>query len=823
MHGREPHLRALARLIATRPLITLVGPGGIGKTWLARRALDEHRASGGPGWFCAAERAHTDAELVEAIENAAESHAPGLGDIEARFDRALAHLSGQAGLLVIDNVEQLGDLAPRIGQLLGAGVTILLTSRRRLHLDGEQIFPVDGLGAAARQLFMRRARVVDPLFDETRPGFDDLLVRLDGVPLAIEFAAGRMGSFTPRDILDRLDRSLIEHTQHERPVRQSSIEQSHAWSWALCTPTLQAALGRCTVFVGGFDLDAAERMLGADAIELIQALVDRSLLSVERGPAGTRFSMHQLWRDFVGQRTPTAQLADAQAVHRDWYLQVGQRAAANAHGPDGAPARRWLLTERANLGAIADAGVWQAVWVLRTLLHYGGLPLRYPTWVEACDGPVAGLLKGELALQRGQLAEAVTALHPALETVDAAHRWEVQLCLGIAEVERGGPDAMRHHTAALEDARAVGNLRGVGRALGSQGVTLRIQGDLRAARDRYDQAFDALREAGDVLSLGILTLQTGDIHVQAGRLTEARLAYTAAHEKFAELGSKRWLGFTSGKLGAIALEEGKPRVAITRCEEAVEQLTRAGCVREAGVFAGYVGLACHAAGDLERALRQYTDAQVRIRSDRRHCALFASFAAVAAHQLDQPVDYWLTTADALAAEIPGQLDVQCTIRLNRAHARLALDPVGAEAALDAAIDEAVGTDARLARRWLAAALGKAEPVVAPDALRVWPQFDRFEPPGGSPIDIGRRRTLVRIFRALVLARRDRPGAGLSLEELQAVGWPGERMSPVSGANRVYVAIATLRANGMRDLLLKREVGYLLDPRTPLVLQSGSVG
>ena len=823
-HGRDDELRALRALIATQSLVTLVGPGGIGKTWLARTLFDAHRAEGSVGWFCAAERASSDADLVEALETAVESHTPGFDDIETRFQRVLARLRDEPGLLVIDNLEQLPDAALRVRAALDTGVTVLVTSRHHLHIEGEQIFPVDGLGAAARALFVHRARIVDPRFAAAQPDLDGLLVRLAGVPLAIELAAGRMGSFTPHDILERLERGLARATQPGQPDRQDSIENSYTWSWDLCAPDLQTALGLCTIFEDGFGLDAAESVLGLDAIDRIQSMVDRSLLRCERVHGRARFSMRQLWREFVIQRVSASTRAQATAAHRRWYLKVGTRAAADAHGPDGVNARRWLLTERGNLSKIAATGELEATWVLRTLLHYGGLPAGYAHWVAQSEGPVADLLRGEMALQQGRIADATELLSAALDAIDDDRRWEVLLYLGIAKFESGeATQSMMHHTEAQSAAQAVGNVRGVGRALGSQGATLNLLGELNAARDRYDQAFDALRQAGDTLSLSILTVQIGDMHAQAGRLTEARLAYASGYRQFDALKSLRWVGFVSGKLGSIALEEGKASAAIARCQEAVDRLTLAGCVREAGVFDGYVGVARHAAGDLEGALGHYNAAQTRIRSDRRHCALFASFAAVAAYQLNQPFAYWLEKADALVADSQFP-NVRLTLKLNRAHAQATIDPAGAEGVLAEATDEAVGTDARVARRWLAAAIGQIEESPVTDGLVVWPESGRFKPPGEPLVDISRRRILARLFDSLVQARLEHPGTGLSIDELQRVGWPGERMSPISGANRVYVAIATLRSNGLRDLLLKREVGYLLDPQTPLVTKPvGIVG
>jgi tetratricopeptide (TPR) repeat protein len=561
-------------------------------------------------------------------------------------------------------------------------------------------------------------------------------------------------------------------------------------------------------------------VLGSDAIELIQAMVNRSLLRTERVHGRTRFDMRQLWREFVRQQTASGLLAEARTAHREWYLSACMQAARRAHGPDGQQARQWLMAERANLGMLAAAGAWEPVWALRALLHYGGLPVQFPHWVKQCDGPFAELMRGELALQRGRLSEATVHLERALDAVDDLHRWEVLLNLGIAAVESSGPEgSMKMHSAALEAAQAVGSHRGIGRALGSQGVTLNLLGDPSGARDRYDQAFDALQRAGDTLSLGILTLQIGDLHVQAGRLTEARLSFTSAQTQFRALASTRWLGFTAGRLGAIALENGQAEVAIANCREAVEQLTRVGCLREAEVYRGYVGVARHAAGDLEGALSCYIDAQTRVRSDRHHCAIFASFAAVAAFQLGQSAEYWLKTTETLAEQIQRQ-DVLVTLALNRAHARARLDPAEANARLLETAGQSIGTDGRIARRWLAAALGQVEREI-PDALHVSPDFERFEPPGKARIDIGKRRTLVRIFQALVVERRERPGSGLSLDALQTIGWPGERMSPISGANRVYVAIASLRASGLRDLLLKREVGYLLDPNVRLLIRADS--
>ena len=264
--GREREIAAIVETVRSgaRRLITLTGPGGVGKTRLILRVVDAIADSYSDGiWFVALAPV-VDPGLVAA------SVAQTLGVQEAATRSTEAgiqeFLRGRRALLVLDNMEHVLSAAPLVADLLAAcpDLLVMTTSRAALNLSGEQLVPVASLPLSdATDLFIARARSVQPEFtpDETTTGeLAGICGRLDGLPLAIELAAARVAALPLQTLLNRLDHSLRMLTggPQDAPARLRTMRDAIAWSHDLLSPTEQVLFRRLAVFAGGFTLEAAE-------------------------------------------------------------------------------------------------------------------------------------------------------------------------------------------------------------------------------------------------------------------------------------------------------------------------------------------------------------------------------------------------------------------------------------------------------------------------------------------------------------------------------------------------------------------------------------
>ncbi|GID95725.1 ATP-binding protein [Amorphoplanes digitatis] len=299
-------------------LVTLVGPGGIGKTRLAVEvaATRRHRHRDGAVFvsFAGTGPAGPDEAADLVVANLARVLGLSMAVPRDPLDLLADHLSGRELLLVLDNLEHLRDAAGVIDHLLrrAPGTQVLVTSRRRLGLGAEWLVEVPGLpcpppgagadGYAAVQLFEERARLLRPGFvtGADLEGTARVCRLVSGVPLAIELAARWVRSARPAAIADRLGRGLelLETTAPDVERRHRSVRAVIDWSWHLLTDEEERALQRLSVFRGGFDLDAAAAVAGA-GLPLLAGLVDQSLVTV--GEDG-RYDMHELLRQYAAER-----------------------------------------------------------------------------------------------------------------------------------------------------------------------------------------------------------------------------------------------------------------------------------------------------------------------------------------------------------------------------------------------------------------------------------------------------------------------------------------------------------------------------------------
>jgi predicted ATPase/DNA-binding SARP family transcriptional activator len=364
--GREIELAHLDAQLRAGRLVTLVGPGGAGKTRLATTFAG--RAAGslvGGTWLvelAAVSDARDVPERVLAVlgrpEIGSRGHAASTGD---RVRRLIDVLSAAETLLVLDNCEHVLDAAGRLAEVLLAHcprLRVLATSRERLGIAAERLCPVaplplpaagDASVSAAVRLFIDRARAVRPDFeadDVALARIADVCRRLDGLPLAIELAAARLRSMSLRELAAGLDDRfrLLTDGIRTAPERQRTLRATVTWSWGLLDGAERARLARLAAFPASFGGDAAERV--GVPWETLQALVDKSLLQVVEG----RYVMLETIRAYARERLQKEGLAGAaRAAHATCYLEVAERAAPHLRGAGQPPWIGTLARERENL------------------------------------------------------------------------------------------------------------------------------------------------------------------------------------------------------------------------------------------------------------------------------------------------------------------------------------------------------------------------------------------------------------------------------------------------------------------------------------------
>jgi len=352
--GRSNEEAQLLELLSTNRLVTVTGPGGIGKTRLALEVANRALGRFEEGAFFVDLTAVNDPELVySAIGAEVGVQMSGNGDLAAALAKG-------DRLLVLDNLEQLVAAAPRLADLMAAAhpLKILATSQVPLRIGGEVVMRLErlpgGEASPAAELFAARATQADPAFDidTHREDVGRLVDTLDGVPLAIELAAARVNVLTPAQILDRIGSGILKSARADTPARHRSISAAVEWSYGLLSADQQQLLQGMSVFRGGATMDAIEAVATQDPLDDLAELVDRSLVITEAATVGKRFDMLSSVAQFAaGQVTERDELV---ARHADWYCRLAHR----AHEPlDGDTRARWIAVlgdDLENLRATMD-------------------------------------------------------------------------------------------------------------------------------------------------------------------------------------------------------------------------------------------------------------------------------------------------------------------------------------------------------------------------------------------------------------------------------------------------------------------------------------
>jgi predicted ATPase len=561
--GREQEVAEISALL-TQPemrLVTLVGPGGIGKTRLSLAVATQMRSFFVGGICFVGLAAMNNPQLVVptiALEL-------GLKESGNRplLEQVQAFVGEQPFLLVLDNFEQIVAAAPQLEELLAGcpGLSILVTSRAVLHLSAEQVVPVaplalpslstsdteDIVESAAVTLFVQRARHILPSFQLTPTNaraIAEVCVRLDGLPLAIELAAARVKLLPPQVLLARLSQRLQLLTGGPRslPVRQQTLRSTIQWSYDLLGPEEQTLFHLLSVFVGGWQLSAAEALCqeigqaDLDVLNTLSALLDNSLIqSSEQGAEEPRFLMLQIVREFGLERlTASGELETTRVAHARYFLALAEQAEPELDGPNQAMWVARLEHEHDNLREALE-------WALEKVIDEKAAERRE-------IGLRLSVALKEFWMMHGHSREARTFLERALALSEGTSTsLRARVLRAIAAVADFQGDSDRIEVVAklsLALSRELEDTRGIADSLGLLAAAAWLRGKIVESVSLDEEQVRLLRQVGEPGEVAAALFDLAEQVSTHGEYTRGQALFEEALQLFRQAGNELWIGVT---------------------------------------------------------------------------------------------------------------------------------------------------------------------------------------------------------------------------------------------------------------------------------------